>query len=72
MLLDFTPDLVAVDAEVLEHVGGHTTAFLYEPEENMLGPDEVVVEALRFLAGKCHNLACPVGKAVEHVGLFSL
>ena len=43
------------------------TLFLGEqPQEDVLGPDEVVVEVLGFLLGQNERPAGPVGKAFEH------
>jgi hypothetical protein len=33
----------------------------------VLGPDVLVVEPLGLLVGQRHDLACPVGEALEHV-----
>jgi hypothetical protein len=37
-----------------------------EAEEDVLSPDEVVVEALCLLAGERHDLSGPVRESVEH------
>jgi hypothetical protein len=54
LLTDFTLDLLAdgleVEAHLLEDVHGDSLAELDEPEEEMLGADVVVVEAVRLLA----------------------
>jgi hypothetical protein len=36
----------------------------------MLGPDVVVVEALRFILGQGQDLACPIGELVETVHTY--
>ena len=44
-----------------------TLALAHESEQEMLGPDVVVVEALRFILGQGQDLACPVSELVETV-----
>jgi hypothetical protein len=41
-------------------------AFLDQPEQDVLGPDVLVVEALGFLVGQGHDLAGPIGESLEH------
>jgi hypothetical protein len=41
-------DLVQVDAQVREHLGGYTLTLSHQPQEQMLGTDVIVVEALRL------------------------
>ena len=67
-LLHFQANLAQVDVEVLENVGGHTRAFLHETEQNVLGPDVLVVEPLSFLVGQLHDLPGSVGEAFIHRG----
>jgi hypothetical protein len=76
-LLDLEADLAQVDIEVLEHVGADAGAFLHEAEQDVLGSDVLVVEALGFLVGQGHDLAGAIGEAFEHLwtpqgeGLFA-
>ena len=65
-LLDLQADLAQVDVEVLQDVGGDAGAFLDQAEQDVLGADVLVVEALRLLVGQLHHLAGPVGKAFIH------
>jgi hypothetical protein len=65
-LLDLEADLAQVDIEVLEDVGPDAGAFLDQPEQDVLGPDVLVVEPLGFLVGQGHDLACAIGEAFEH------
>ena len=65
-LLDLQADLAQVDVEVLQDVGGDAGAFLDQAEEDVLGADVLVVEALGLLVGQLHHLAGPVGKAFIH------
>ena len=65
-LLDLEADLAQVDVEVLQDVGGDAGAFLDQAEEDVLGADVLVVEALGLLVGQLHHLAGPVGEAFVH------
>jgi len=38
-----------------------------EPEQDVLGPDEVVVEQSRLLLGQNQDSTCSVGKAFKQV-----
>ena len=67
-LFDFEADFSQVDIEVFEHIGTDAGAFLDEAEEDVLGPDIFVVEALGFLVGEGHDLAGSVGKSFKHGG----
>ena len=65
--LDRGPDLGQLDVHVLEHARSHALALADEPEQQVLGADVVVVEALRLVLGKGQHLACPVGELVEAI-----
>jgi hypothetical protein len=65
-LLDLEPDLAQVDIQVLEHVGSDAGPFLDQTEQDVLGADVLVVEALRFLVGQGHHFAGAVRKPFEH------
>ena len=66
-LLDLQADLAQVDVEVLQHVGGDAGAFLDQAEQDVLGADVLVVEALGLLVGQLHHLASPVGESFVHL-----
>ena len=68
-LLDLEADLAQIDVEVLEHVGGDAAAFLDQAQQDVLGADVFVVEALGLLVGQLHHLAGPVGESFVHVVL---
>ena len=51
-LLDLEADLAQVDVEVLQDVGGDAAAFLDQAEQDVLGADVLVVEALGLLVGQ--------------------
>ena len=65
-LLDLQPDLAEVDVEVFEDVGGDAGAFLDQAEEDVLGADVLVVEALGLLVGQLHHLAGAIREAFIH------
>ena len=65
--LDRAADLGQLDAQVLEHACGHAVALADEPEQQVLGADVVVVEALRFFLRERQDLACPLSELVESI-----
>ena len=68
-LLDFEADLAQIDVEVLQHVGRHAAAFFDQAQQDVLGADVFVVEALGLLIGQLHHLAGTVGKSFVHFHL---
>jgi len=68
--LHLDADLLQLDFEVLQDLGGDATAFLHQSEQDVLGPDVVVPEPLGLLAGEAHDLAGPLGESVKHVDTF--
>ena len=66
-LLDLATDLLEIDRHGLEDIGGDALALLDEAEQDVLGTDVLVVEALRLAAGEAHDLAGAFSEAVEHV-----
>ena len=65
--LDRGADLVQLDVHVLEHARRDALALAHEAEQQVLGPDVVVVEALGLILGKGEDLARPLGELVESV-----
>src|SRR5579883_486453 len=65
--LDRAADLVQLDAEVAQHLGRDTLALTDEAQQQVLGPDVVVVEALSFFLGEHQHLTGALGKFVETV-----
>ena len=53
--------------ERLEGLGGHALALVDQPEQDVLGADEAVVEQARLLLRQHQHSSCPVGEAFEHV-----
>ena len=59
--------LVQLDAEVVEHLGGDAVALTDQTEKEVLGPNVVVVEALRLLLRQAQDFARALGEFVELV-----
>ena len=56
-----------LDAQVREHLRGLAVALPDEPEQDVLGPDVVVVQQARLFLGEDHDPASSVGEALEHL-----
>ena len=67
---DFQADLAQVDVQVLQNVGADAAAFLDQTQQDVLGADVFVIEALGFLVGQGHDFAGAVGKSFKHVHLL--
>ena len=65
--LDGGAHLVELDAHVGEHLGRDALALADEAEQQVLGADVVVVEALRFFLREREDLAGPLGEFVESI-----
>ena len=65
--LDRGPDLGQFDVHVLQDPRGDALALPHETEEQVLGPDVVVVEALGFILGERQHLARSVCELVETI-----
>ena len=65
--LDRGAHLGQLDVQVLEHPRRDALALADEPEQQVLGADVVVVEALRLVLRKCQDLARPLGELVESI-----
>ena len=65
--LDRAADFVELDAEIAEHLGGNAFALANEAEQQVLGADVVVVEALRLLLRKLQDFARPLGEFIEAI-----
>jgi hypothetical protein len=55
------------DPERLERLGGDALALVDQPEQDVLGADEVVVEQAGLLLGEDEDSACPVSEPLEQV-----
>ena len=65
--LDGGANLGQLDVHVLEHARGDALALADEPEQQVLGADVVVVEALRLVLGEGQHLPRSIGELVESV-----
>ena len=65
-LFDLLADRLERDAERLEGLGGNALALVDQPEQDVLGADEAVVEQARLFLRKHEHPSCPVGEAFEH------
>jgi hypothetical protein len=65
--LDGRPDLRQLDVHVLEDAGGDALTLAHEPQEQVLGPDVVVVEPLRLVLRERQDLACAISELVEAI-----
>ena len=65
-LLDLLAHGVQGDPEALQSLGSDTLTLVDQAEQDVLGPDVVVVEHARFLLRKHDHPAGPVGEPFEH------
>ena len=65
--LDSRADLAQLDAEVGEHLGGDAVALAHQAEQQVLGADVVVVEALRLFLRQRQHSAGALGELVESI-----
>ena len=68
-VLHLLADGLQRDAHGLQRLGGEPLALGEQPQEEVLGPDVVVVEAAGFVLGQHHDPPGPIGEALEHLGL---
>ena len=64
-LLDLVADCFEAYAERLKGLGRHALAFVEQTEQDVLSPDEVVVEQARFFLGQHQHATGAVGKALK-------
>ena len=67
-LLDLRAHGLERDAERLERLGGDALALVDQAEQDVLGPDVVVVEQARFFLRQDDHSAGSIGEAFEHGG----
>ena len=65
-LLDLLAHGLEGDPELLERLGGDALALVDEPQKDVLGADEAVVEQARFLLRQHQHPPCPISEAFEH------
>jgi hypothetical protein len=63
---DLLPNLGQVDPEGLQHFGGQALALGNNTEQNVLGPDVVVSEALRLFLRQHDAAPRALGKRFPH------
>ena len=63
---DLASHLLEGDAESLEHLGGKTLFLAEQPEQEVLGPDVVVLQCPRFVLGENDDLTRFFGEPLEH------
>ena len=68
---DFELDLFRREPHLLEDGDGDPVFFAEDAEEEVFGPQVVVLVALGLFAGQDDDLASPVGKLLEHARLLS-
>src|SRR5690606_18182173 len=66
-LLDLLAHRLERDAERLERLGRNSLTLVDEAEEDVLGPDVVVVEEASLLLGQHDHPTGPVGETFEHL-----
>ena len=59
-------DALDGDVERLEDAGGEALLLAEQPEQDVLGPDVVVLERARFFLREDHDLAGPFCESLEH------
>src|SRR5581483_1502231 len=62
---DLGADALDGDVERLEHTGGEALLLAQEPEQDVLGPDVVVLERAGLFLGKDDDLAGPFCESLE-------
>ncbi len=70
-LLDLLADTLQRDAERLQSLGRDALALVDQAEQDVLGPDVVVVEHPGLFLGQDHDAPRPVGEPLEHVVLLT-
>ena len=68
LLLDFHPHGFEIEPHLLEDVDGHALPQFDQAEQQMLGPDVIVIEAIGFFAGKSQHLLGSRGKIIHWFG----
>src|SRR5262249_5436378 len=65
--LDFALDGLEAKPQALENRGGDPLAVADQPEQDVLGPYEVVAEPAGFLSGEDDDASRALGESLEHV-----
>ena len=56
LFLYFQPHGLEVEPHLLQHVDRHALPQLYQPEQQVFGPHEIVVKSIRLFARQCQHL----------------
>src|SRR5262249_61979862 len=65
--VDFALDGLEAKPQALENRGGDPLAVADQPEQDVLGPYEVVAEPAGFLSGEDDDASRALGESLEHV-----
>ena len=71
-VLDLLADGVEGDPEAFERLGRDTLTLVDQAQQDVLGPDVVVVEHLRLFLGEDDDATGTVGESLEHVWLLRM
>src|SRR5262249_38980771 len=63
---DVVPDAVQSETEAGEHLAGDRLRLAEQAEQEVLGPDVVVVQPPRLFLGEDHDMPRAVGESLEH------
>ncbi len=63
--LDSLTGPLEIDAQAREHFAGHTFLLTEQAKQEMLGPNIIVLQALRLFLGKTHGMPGPLSEPVE-------
>ncbi len=66
-VLDLLADRVQRDTERFKSLGCNALTLVDEPEQDVLGPDVIVVEHLGLFLGQNYDATSAVGKSLKHV-----
>src|SRR5262249_31015523 len=66
-LLDLSPHRLQADPQRLQRLPRHPLALPDQPQQDVLGPDVVVVEHPGLVLRQAHNPPRPVGKPLKHL-----
>ena len=65
LLLDFHPHGFEIEPHLLEDVDGHALPQLDQAEQQMLGPDVIMIEAVGFFSSERQDLLGARGKIIH-------
>jgi len=65
-LLDLLPDRIMADPQRLQRPGSDALALADQGEQEVLGPDVIVVQPPGFFLRQDYHAPRPVGKSLEH------